>query len=85
MSEKEVEVELRDVAETCKQIIDIIPGSEIELMYQVRKFHDSLWNQAPELRSNAIFWKQLANILNKNIDSFEKEWERKILNLFNSQ
>jgi len=79
------EPEPRDVAEIAMQIIDIIPDSEVEIMYRVRKFHDSLWNQAPEIRKSSVLWKELANILNKNIDSFEKEWERKVLKLFNGQ
>ena len=79
------EPEPRDVGDICKQIMDIVPDSEVELLYQLRKFYDTLWNQAPELRKSTIFWKPLGNILNQNIDSFEQDWQKKILNLFNNQ
>lgn len=74
----------RDVYDITKQIMDLVPDSEVELLYQLRKFQDGLWNQAPELRISAMFWKPLGNILNKNIDSFEEDWQKKILKLFNN-
>jgi hypothetical protein len=78
------EPEPRDVYDIVKQIMDLVPDSEVELLYQLRKFQDGLWNQAPELRISAMFWKPLGNILNKNIDSFEEDWQKKILKLFNN-
>jgi len=81
----DVELEPRDIAEITEKILDMIPDSEVELIYQVRKFHDSLWNKALELRKSAVFWKHFANILNKNIDSFDEEWQKKILQLFNGK
>jgi hypothetical protein len=77
--------EPRDVYDITKQIMDLVPDSEVELLYQLRKFHDTLWNQAPELRISGMLWKQLGNILNKNIDSFEQDWQKKILKLFNDE
>ena len=79
------EPEPRDVYDITKKIMDLVPDSEVELLYQLRKFHDGLWNQAPELRISAMFWKPLGNILNKNIDSFEQDWQKKILKLFNNE
>jgi len=79
------EHEPRDVAEICKQIMDLVPDSEIELLYQLRRFQDGLWNQAPELRKTAMFWNPLGNILSKNMYSFEEDWQKKILKLFNDE
>jgi hypothetical protein len=76
--------EPRDVYDITKQIMDLVPDSEVELLYQLRMFHDTLWNQAPELRISAMFWKPLGNILNKNVDSFEQDWQKKILKLYNN-
>jgi len=77
--------EPRDVLDICQKIIDIVPESEATLMIQLLKFKDSLWNQAPELRKDATLWKPLGNILNQNIDSFDEEWQKKILKLFNDE
>jgi len=79
------DVESRDVADICKKILDIVPDSEIELLYQVRTLYESLWNKAPEIRKGHLLWKYLGNILNKNIDSVEKEWQQKIVKLFNDE
>ena len=79
------EPEPRDVYEICNKIMDIIPDSEVELLYQLRKFNDGLWNQAPELRKSALFWKPLGNILNQNINSIEEDWQKKILKLYNNK
>jgi hypothetical protein len=77
--------EPRDVVIICQKIIDIVPESEVDLLNKLTEFKDSLWNQAPELRRDAIFWKPLGNILNQNIDSFHEEWQKKILKLFNDE
>ena len=77
--------EPRDVYDITKQIMDLVPDSEVELLYQLRMFHDTLWNQAPELRISAMFWKPLGNISNKNVDSFEQDWQKKILKLYNNE
>jgi hypothetical protein len=77
--------EPRDVVDICQKIIDIVPVSEATLLIQLLKFKDSLWNQAPELRKDATLWKPLGNILNQNIDSFDEEWQKKILKLFNDE
>jgi hypothetical protein len=79
------EPEPRDVYDICKQIMDTIPDSEVELLYQLRKFYDTLWNQAPELRRSAMFWKPLGNILNNNIQSLDQDWQKKVLKLFNAE
>ena len=81
----EPEPEPRDVYDICKQIMDLVPDSEVELLYQLRKFHDGLWNQAPELRVGGQFWRPLGDILNKNIESLDQEWQKKILKLFNNE
>jgi len=83
-SKHEPETEPRDVYDICKKIMDLVPDSEVELLYQLRKFHDGLWNQAPELRVGGQFWKPLGNILNQNIESFDHDWQKKILKLFNN-
>ena len=77
--------EPRDVVDICQKIIDIVPVSEATLLIQLLKFKDSLWNQAPELRKDATLWKPLGKILNQNIDSFDEEWQKKILILFNDE
>ena len=77
--------EPRDVYDICDKILNLVPDTEEELIYQLMRFRETLWNQAPEIRKSYVLWKELASILNKNIDSFEKEWERKVLKLFNGQ
>ena len=77
--------EPRDVYEICDKILNLVPDTEEELIYQLIRFRETLWNQAPELRKSAIFWKPLTNILERNITSFNEEWQKKILKLFNGQ
>jgi hypothetical protein len=75
----------RDVYAVCEEIMKIIPDSETELLFQLRKFNDTLWNQAPELRRSAMFWRPLGNILQKNITDFEHEWQKNVLKMFNNE
>lgn len=78
------ESEPRDVYSVSEEIIKIVPDSETELLYELRKFNDTLWNQAPELRKTAEFWTPLGRILEKNITSFHEEWQKNVLKLFNN-
>ena len=75
----------RDVVETCEKLMDIIPYTEVELHYQVRKFYESLANKAPEIRTEPELWLFLGNILNRNIESIDLEWQRRLVKLFNNQ
>jgi hypothetical protein len=79
------ETEPRDVYEVCDKILILVPDTEDELIYQLMQFRETLWNQAPELRKSSIFWKPLTNILEKNIKSFNEEWQRNVLKLFNGE
>jgi len=77
--------EPRDVYDICEQILKIIPDTEQELIYQLMKFNETLWNKAPELRKTVTFWKPLENILQQNITSFDGDWQKKVLKLYNNQ
>jgi hypothetical protein len=77
--------EPRDVYIVSEEIMKIVPDTEVELLYQLRKFNDTLWNQAPELRMSSRYWNPLVNILEKNITSFDLEWQKKVLKIFNNQ
>jgi hypothetical protein len=77
--------EPRDVYDICDQILKLIPDTEEELIYQLMQFRETLWNQAPELRKSAIFWKPFGNVLEKNITSFDQDWQKKVLKLYNNQ
>jgi hypothetical protein len=75
----------RDVAVVCEQILNIIPNSEIELRNELREFHDSLWNKAPEIRRGSELWKPFGNILSSNIHVIDEDWKQQILKVFNNQ
>ena len=70
--------EPRDVYEICDKILNLVPDTEEELIYQLMRFRETLWNQAPELRKSDIFWKPLTNILERNITSFNEDWQKKV-------
>ena len=76
------EPEPRDVYAICDQIMKIVPDNERDLLFDLGKFYDSLWNQAPELRMSVMFWKPFGNILNKHIQTFDEEWQKKVFNVF---
>jgi|UniRef100_A0A6C0JM11 hypothetical protein len=76
--------EPRDVAIVCMQILKIIPETEIELLNDLRNFQETLWNQAPELRKAANFWKPFIHLLNNNITNIDNEWKLKVLKIINN-
>ena len=76
------EPEPRDVYKICDQIMKIVPDNERELSFDLGKFNDTLWNQAPELRQSVMFWKPFGDILNKHIQTFDEEWQKNVFNVF---
>ena len=61
------------------QIFDIIPTTEVELIKQLKKFHDSLDNKAPEVRSGPDCWVPLIDILNYFIpNKDDAEWKNQL-------
>jgi hypothetical protein len=68
----------RLVEDVVKQILEIIPISETKLLYDLKIFTESLWNQAPELRRAAECWVPFIQVLNNNIPNIEEDWQIKI-------
>ena len=54
-----------------KQLLDIIPESESDLIHAIKKYNNSLWNIAPELLSNREYWTPLVNIMNTHVGEIE--------------
>ena len=65
-------------------LLDVIPSDQTELREQLTKLKDGWFNIAPELRMNDEYWNPVKYVLGAHIDSFEEEWQQKILRLYNS-
>lgn len=77
---------MRDVYDVCETVMEIIPDAEIVFLQELRKFSNSLWNKAPELRQGSELWIQFGIILQKNIgESFDKDWKRRVFNIYNDK
>jgi hypothetical protein len=74
----------RDVATVCKKVLNVIPPLELELISELNKFYESLWNKAPEIRKGAELWKQFGYILSSNITEIDEDWKQTVLKLFNN-
>jgi hypothetical protein len=65
-------------------LLDVIPSDQTELREALTKLKDSWFNIAPELRMNDEYWNPVKYILGAYIDSFEEEWQQKVLQLYNN-
>ena len=71
----------RSVLDIIKQILNIIPENEIQLINELNKYVKTLYNKAPELLKSADCWMPLIHILNYYIPDIIEEWHIKIDNL----
>ena len=77
---------MRDVYDICEMVMEIIPDTEIVLLQELRKFSNSLWNKAPELRKGSELWIQFGIILQQYIgESFDKDWKMRVINIYNDK
>jgi hypothetical protein len=65
-------------------LLDVIPSDQTELREQLTKLKDGWFNIAPELMMNDEYWNPIKYVLGAHIDSFEEEWQQKVLRLYNS-
>jgi len=72
-----------DVGDVMKQMLQIIPTEETQLINDLTTFKEALWNQAPELRSSH-FWIPMTSILQRNIDCVDQPWKIEVVKIFNA-
>jgi hypothetical protein len=65
-------------------LLDVIPLDQTELREALTKLKDGWFNVAPELRMKDEYWNPVKYILGAHIDSFEEEWQQKVLRLYNN-
>jgi len=75
--------ETRHIDDVVIQLVALIPETETELIAKIKNFDKDLWNQAPELRNNKIFWSALENALQENIPDIDTPWKEEIVKVFN--
>jgi len=75
------QVVARDVYQISEKVREIVPIYEADLLFELRAFEDTLWNQAPELRKSTHCWQPFLAILGKHIQTFDKDWQKKVLGL----
>lgn len=75
---------MRSVVEVIIELLKIIPENEIQLIKDLTKYKQSIWNQAPEIKTGEC-WYDLTIILNNNIENAnDAEWKKEILSIFNN-
>jgi len=75
----------RSVDNVIKQLLTVIPEKETNLIYDIKNYYDTLWNQAPELLKSKQCWEPLGNILNNNIQNIDEEWKVKLVKIYNGE
>ena len=65
-------------------LLDVIPSEQSELREHLTKLRNGWFNIAPELMANDEYWNPIKYVLGAHIDSFELEWQQKVLQLYNS-
>ena len=76
--------EPRSVALVTIEILQIIPKTEENLIQALIHFRNGLWNIAPEVMGNPIYWMRLQGVLKSNIPTFDTEWKVAVLRIFNN-
>jgi hypothetical protein len=74
----------RSVADIIPKLLEVIPETENNLILELTKYYDTLWNKAPELLRESESWCRLGYIMNKNITIFDSDWKKRALNIFTS-
>lgn len=86
----------RDFKTVVSVLLRIIPENEVTLREKINyyldaihyeKHRDELWNQAPELLPillNSIYFKELGEILNEEIQEFDAEWKFNLVKVYNN-
>jgi len=72
-----------DVTDVMKQMLQVIPTEETQLISDLKTFNEALWNQAPEVRCTD-FWKPMTSILQRNIECIDQPWKIEVLKIFNA-
>jgi hypothetical protein len=72
-----------DVTDVIKEMLQIIPTDETQLISDLTTFNEALWNQAPELRCTD-FWIPMTSILQRNIECVDQPWKIEVLKIFNA-
>jgi hypothetical protein len=75
--------EKRLIDDVIIQLVALIPETESQLITKIKDFDKDLWNQAPELRNNRIFWVALYHTLQENIPDIDTPWKEQMLKVFN--
>ena len=78
-------VEPRNIIDISKQIIDIIPKNEFQLINKIENYIRTLWNQPPEVLKGSLCWSQLSSILNEHIPVISEDWQIKIRIIINNE
>ncbi len=76
--------ESRNVYDTIKPILEIIPITETQLINEIKQFKYKLWNQSPESLKSSYCWCQLVRILNEFIPNISEEWQINLKSLINN-
>jgi hypothetical protein len=77
-----MEVSSRSVDKVIKQVLEIIPPSEKNLIKDLNKYYESLWNQAPEALTDSYCWIPFGQIMNNHIQDDHEEWKKKVIKIF---
>jgi len=65
-------------------LLDVIPSDQTELRQDLTELRNGWFNIAPELMANDEYWNPIKYVLGAHIDSFEEEWQQKVLRIYNS-
>ena len=75
----------RFVEVVLKQVMEIIPESETNLINELNKFKRTLDYSAPEMRMASECWSPFISILNFFIPKKEEEWQLRIRDILTNQ
>ena len=76
----------RKITDVIHQLLQIIPKKETKLINELNEYqNNNLWNVAPELLSNGIYFIEVGNILNSNICGIDCDWKKELLKVFNNK
>ena len=78
-------IEPRNIIDISKQIMDIIPKNEIQIINEIENYITPLWNQPPEVLKGALCWSQFSSILNEQIPIISEDWQIKIRTIINNE
>ena len=74
---------MRNVDEVAKEILEIVPDLETNLIHELKSFISKTEHISTEMKSSRFFWFRLCDVVGPYVMNNKKEWHRIVVDMIN--